>query len=212
HSTFVLGLVLFYVAAAFMFARSVRNRAYSAAKRTLIVAVLVSVAAICTPYGLSPLVLTWKIMGMETMMNNVTEWQPPNFRAYPAALIYLVGFVTLITGFGIKLCLARLAILAMATWLGFSYSRGFILFLLVVPFIVARPAAHQVPMLKAQGLDEPNDPVLLFFHRHAGAITVVCCSLAVIATVFAWPFQELEPPASAAPRGAINYVKDANIG
>jgi hypothetical protein len=212
HSTFVLGLALFYVVAAFIFARLFRNRDFAAARRTLIVALLVSIAAICTPYGISSLILTWKIMGMEAMMSNLTEWQPPNFRAYPAALVYLVGFVTLITAFGIKLCLPRLAILAIATWLGFSYSRGFILFLLVVPFIVARPAAQQVSMLKAQGLDEPNDPVLRFFHRHAGAITVVCCSLAVIATVFSWRFQELEPPASAAPRGAINYVKDANIG
>jgi hypothetical protein len=211
HSTFALGLALFYVVTAFIFARSFRNRDFSAAKRTLIVAILVSAAAVCTPYGLSPLLLTWKIMGMETMMNNLSEWQPPNFREYPAALVYLVGFVTLIAGFGIKLCLPRLAILGMATWLGFSYARGFILFVLIVPFIVACPVAQQVPMLKAQGLDESNDPVLRFFYRHTRAIIVACCSLAVIATVFSWRFQEIELPLSIAPDRAIKYAKEASI-
>ena len=211
HSTFVLGLALFSIPAIFVFARSFMNHDFSAAKWAVTIAVIVSVAGICTPYGLGPLVLTWKIMGMKAMMNNLIEWHPPNFREYPAALFFIVAFVTLISGLGIKLCLPRLGILAMATWLGFSYTRGFILFLLIVPLIIAFPSAQQVPVLKAQRINESNDAVVRFFYQHARSVALLCCGLAIIASVFSWHFRELEPPLSVAPNEAIKYVKEADI-
>jgi hypothetical protein len=211
HSTFVFGLALFYAFAGLLFIRFLRNRDSPAVRRTILVVVLVTIAAIVTPYGPSPLILTWDIMGMKSMMANLTEWQPPNFREYPAAMVYLVGFILLITGFGIRLCLPRLALLAIATWIGFSYARGFILFLLMVPLIVARPAAREVAFLRAQAPGKTGDPVLRFFRGEARGITLICCGLAVFATLFTWHFRDLEPPLSIAPNGAVDYLRLAKL-
>jgi len=189
-----------------------RNRDSAAVRRTTLVVVLVTIAAIVTPYGASPLILTWHTMGMKSMMANLTEWQPPNFREYPAAMVYLVGFILVITGFGIRLCLPRLALLAIAAWIGFSYARGFFLFLLIVPLIVARPAARQVAFLRAQEPGKTDDPVLRFFRREARGITLICCGLAAFATLFTWHFRDLEPSLSIAPNGAVNYARLANLG
>ena len=212
HSSCVLGLVLLHAVAGLLFIRFVRNRDSSAATRTLLAVLLVTIAATVTPYGASPLILTWHTMGMKSMMANLTEWQPPNFREYPAAMVYLVGFILVITGFGIRLCLPRLALLAIAAWIGFSYARGFFLFLLIVPLIVARPAARQVAFLRAQEPGKTDDPVLRFFRREARGITLICCGLAAFATLFTWHFRDLEPSLSIAPNGAVNYARLANLG
>src|SRR5262249_10898242 len=89
--------------------------------------------------------------------------------------------------------------------LGFSYTRGFILFLLMVPLIIARPSAQQVSFLKPQ--TAANDPVLRFFRQNPRGIALICLCLAIFATFFTWSFQHIEPPLSTAPNGAVDYVK-----
>ena len=184
HSTFVLGLMLFYILAGFIAVRLFQRGNLAGVRRTVLVAVLVTAATIATPYGVSSLLITRRIMGMDFIMTNLQEWQPPNFRAYPAVLAYLVGFITLATGAGIKLGLPRLSVLAIMTWLGLSYVRGFFLFLLILPLLMARPTAHQVAFLKAQSPVRARDPVLQFFRRHANGIPAFFCGLAIVATIF----------------------------
>ena len=212
HSTFVLGLMIFYILAGFLCVRLFRKGEIAGVKRTLVVAALVTAATVGTPYGISSLLVTRSIMGMSSIMANLQEWQPPNFRAYPAVLAYLVGFIMLATGAGVKLCLPRLAVLGIMTWLGFSYMRGFFLLLLILPLIMARPTARQVAFLSAQLPDRAGDPVLLFVGRYASVIPVFFCGLAIAATLFSWRLQNVEPPEIIAPSAAINYVKGANIG
>src|SRR5262249_44174898 len=76
-----------------------------------------------------------------------------------------------------------------------------------------RPAGRQVAFFKPQksGVSAHTDPVLRSLQQNARGISVVCVVLALAASFFTFRSGDLEPPASAAPRGAIDYGKRAQI-
>ena len=178
HSSFVLGLAVFYVVSALNSFRAISSRDARTLKRSALVLVIVTIAACTTPYGISPLLLTWRIMGMKSMMAHLVEWQPPNFRDYPIYLAYLLALFALISAFGMKLRGARLALLMIAVWLGFSYTRGFMVLLVIVPFVVARPAAQQVVYFSRLNSEwfEANRPGLAFLGS-SGRASLSCLRL-----------------------------------
>jgi hypothetical protein len=213
HSSFVLGLTMFYVVSAFNCFRAILSHDTRTLKRSALVLLLVTTAACLTPYGISPLLLTWRIMGMRSMMANLVEWQPPNFRDYPIYLAYLLALFALVSAFGIKLRAARLVLLLIAVWIGFSYTRGFIVFLVIVPFVVARPAAQEVvyfSRLNPNG-SKRTDPVLRFLEAHRGGLSAVSICLVVISGILSSQLRMIEPPSRNVPEGAIDFVAQAGI-
>jgi hypothetical protein len=212
HSTFILGLFLYYIVAGFSGLRQMRSRNVRDLKLTVFATILVTLSALMTPYGIFSFTPTWTIMGMQ-MLARIQEWQPPNFRQSPIHLAYLVSLFALMTAFGIKLQGPRIAILMAVVWLGFSYLRGFMIFLLTIPFVFGRPAGEQVAFLKPQSpdLSPHTDPVLRSLRQNARGIAVVCVMVALAASFFTFRYADVEPPRSAAPRDAIEYVKRAQI-
>ena len=212
HSTFVLGLFLYYIVAGFSGLRQMRAHNVKDLKLTVFATILVTLSALMTPYGIFSFIPAWTIMGMQ-MLAHIQEWQPPNFRQSPIHLAYLVGLFALMTAFGIKLQGPRIAVLMAVVWLGFSYLRGFMIFLLTIPFVFGRPAGEQVAFLKPQNpdLSADTDPVLRSLRQNARGIAVVCGMVALMASFFTFRYADVEPPRSAAPRDAINYVKRAHI-
>ena len=213
HSSFVLGLAVFYVVSAFISVRAINSRDARTLKRVALILLLVTIAACTTPYGISPLLLTWRIMGMKSMMAHLVEWQPPNFRDYPIYLAYLLALFALFSAFGIKLRTVRLALLMIAVWLGFSSTRGFNILLLIVPFIVARPAAHEVvyfSRLNRHGAKR-TDPVLRFLETHGGHLSVAGICLVVVSAILLSQLKTVEPPGTNAPKDAIKFAAQAGI-
>jgi hypothetical protein len=152
-------------------------------------------------------------MAMKSMMAHLMEWQPPNFRDYPIYLAYLLAFFALISAFGIKLRAARLALLMIAVWLGFSSTRGFFVLLLIVPFVVARPAAQQVVYFSrlVQNGSKRTDQVLRFFEAHGGVLAAASICLVVVSAILSSQLRRIEPPSQNAPKGAIDFVAQAGI-
>jgi hypothetical protein len=208
HSTFILGLFLFYIVACLTALRQIAIRNFGDLKMTASVTFLVTLSAMITPYGIFSFVPTWAIMGMRTLAR-IQEWQPPNFQQSPIHLAYLVGVLALVTSLGIKLQGPRIAILMTTAWLGLSYLRGFFILLLAIPFIFARPAAQATPYLKPQSAD--TDPVLHRLRGYARGICVACLIPAFAASLLLYRSGDLQPPRSAAPIAAIEYVKQAQI-
>jgi len=187
-------------------------RNIAALKMTIFATILVTLSAIMTPYGIFSFTPTWIIMGMH-MLARVQEWQAPNFSQSPIHLAYLVSLFALMTAFGVKLQGPRIAILTAVAWLGFSYLRGFFIFLLTIPFVFGRPIGRQVAFLKPQGpdLSAHTDPVLRILRQNDRGISAVFVVLALAASFFTFRSGDLQPPTSAAPRAAIDYVKRAQI-
>ena len=157
------------------------------------------------------ILITWKMMGMKAMLANLIEWQPLNFRDRPAYLIYLMAFIVLLAASGMRLCVSRLAILCVVVWVGFSYTRGFVVFILVVPFLIARPLARHVPYTRVQDPIGTKDPVLAWLQRAGRSVVGVSLAIVLVATFVSARLHELGPPGSTAPRAAIEYVKKSNI-
>jgi hypothetical protein len=213
HGSFVLGLMIIYIVSAFTAFYAFKSHDLSLLKRTALVLVMVTIAACATPYGFFPLLLTWKIMGMKSMMAHLAEWQPPNFRDYPVYLAYLLAFFAVVSGFGVTLRAARLALLMVAVWLGFSYSRGFMVFLVIVPFIFARPIAQQVAYFSRFNHDgsKRTDPVLRFISAYGWRLSAACICFAIISALISPQLRLIRPPSDIAPKAAIDFVKRAGI-
>ena len=103
HSTFVLGLILFYIVVGFGCFRQMRSGNTDNLKWISFVTVLVTLAALATPYGILFQTHTWTIMGMHFALAHIQEWQPPNFRQSPIHLAYVISLFAVMTGFGLKL-------------------------------------------------------------------------------------------------------------
>jgi hypothetical protein len=210
HSTFVLGLVLFYVVAAFICIDSVTTGDRNRLRRTVIATIAVTFAVFITPYGLDSLLVVRRIMGMDVMMAHLTEWQPPNFRDYPFAFAYLIALFALIVALGIRVQGPRLIFYVIAMWLGFSYVRGFIVFALTNPFVFARPVARQYAFLSSD-TKQRNDPVLDFLREQILPVAVVTGVLAVIAGSLSLYTRSIEPPVNTAPKAALEFVAKRRI-
>jgi hypothetical protein len=114
---------------------------------------------------------------------------------------------------GTQVAVSWIATLMVVTWLGFSYLRGFFIFILTIPFILARPVGRQVRFFNPQRSNASvhSDPVLRQLGRHGLGICAICAALAFVASFLIWRSQDIEPPSSAAPRAAIHFAKLTGI-
>ena len=80
HPSFTFGLALFYVFVGYACFENLLTRDYQRCKHELVTLVAVTVCALLTPYGIFSALLTFQTMAMKYVMQNVVEWQPPNFQ------------------------------------------------------------------------------------------------------------------------------------
>jgi hypothetical protein len=206
--SFTLGLVLFYIIAAYACYRNLVRHRLASLRREVLLVLAVTAGALITPYGIHSAVITPNALSMKYALQSIREWRPPDFQEFRIHLLYFIGIFSVFTAFGVRLRGPRLPMFMLLMYLGLSYLRGMVMFVLLLPLIVARSVAARAWYLRAQNAP---DPVLKFLHNHVVALPAACFAVALIATVASWNLTEARPPGSAAPEAAINYVKQAKI-
>ncbi len=216
HGSFTLGLLLLYIFAGCCFYQSFIRRNYRKCRRLLVMAVMVSVCALITPYFLSTAFMTPKLLSMNFAHHYIVEWRSPDFQGRTFRLGYVVAIFVAIAGFGIRLRGPRLIAFGVFMVLGLSYIRGLMMFFFVAPIILARPAAAAAAYLspqddKASVNDRRVDPVLRFLHKRSLAFVAGGIAFAALITVSAWWRQDIVPSKRITPSAAIDFVREANI-
>jgi hypothetical protein len=218
HGSFTFGLVLLYVfTGACLYQHFARND-YKKCRRLLVVAAAVTACAMITPYGISPVFMTTKLLDMKFAHTYIVEWRSPDFQGHRFRLIYMAAIFLTIAGFGIRLLWPRLISFGLIIVMGLSYIRGLLMFFLLAPVILARPVGECAEYLGPQLLDERAtesdkalDPVLAVLWRRSKTILAVCAAVAVLITVSMWWRQDIVPPKSLVPKEAIDFVQRNNI-
>jgi hypothetical protein len=212
--SFTIGLVFLYTFAAYACYRLLIRRQYAWLRWELLMVLAVTCSSLITPYGIHSMLITPKAMSMRFALQNLIEWHSPNFQEHRLHLLYLIGIFSVFAAFGVRLRGARLPIFMLLMYLGLSYLRGLVMFVLLTPLVVARAVAARAWYLRAQLSDktESADPVLHFLHKHIVAIPAACLVAALVVTVANWNLTTVRPPDSAAPQAAIDYAKRASIG
>lgn len=218
HGSFTFGLALLYVFAGFCVYHNVLQRNYAKCRRLLIVTAVVSASALITPYGILPVFMTTKLMSMKFAHTFIIEWRQPDFQGNFVRLIYMVSILSVISGLGIRLRGPRLIAFILLTVMALSYVRGLMMFFMLMPIILARPAAGcirvimpQLSGMKTSDSDKASDPVLRFLQKRSSAILAGCMALALLITVRSWWREDFFPAKAIAPKGAIDFVQRTNI-
>ena len=219
HGSFTFGLALLYVFAGFCLYQNIVQHNYTKCWRLLVVASVVTVSALITPYGIAPAFMTIDAIGYEIYkFTYIAEWRSPDFQEHSFHLIYLVAILSAIAGLGIRLRGPRLIAFGLITFMGLSYIRALMMFFFLVPIILARPAAgcvwYLAPQLsgtKTSEGDKASDPVLRFLQKRSFAILAGCMALAVLITVSTWWREDIVPSKFIAPKAAIDFVQRTNI-
>jgi hypothetical protein len=218
HGSFTFGLTLLYIFTAFCLYHYFVQHDYTKCRRLAIVAAAVTFCSLLTPYGILPFLMTTKLMSMKFIMSYIIEWQTPNFQQSLYRPIYLVGILSAIAGFGIRLRGARLAVYALITFTGLRYIRGLLMFFFVAPIVLARPAgasawflAPQLPGNKTEEGDRASDPILAFLQKRSIAMVVAFGMLAAAITASTWLRDDIIPPKDNTPEAALDFVQSKNI-
>ena len=218
HGSFTFGLALLYVFASFCIYQNIVQKNYAKCWRLLVMASVVTVSALITPYGIAPAYKTITLLDMTFAHSYIVEWRPPDFQGHTFRLIYLATIFSAIAGLGIRLRGPRLVVFGLITVMGLSYIRGLLMFFILVPIILARPAArcawYLLPQLsgtKTSEREEASDPVLSFLRKRSFAILASSAALAVLITGWTWWRQDIVPSKAITPKAAIEFVQRTNI-
>jgi hypothetical protein len=218
HGSFTFGLVLLYVFGGVLFFRSIVRREYNESRHHLLIVSIVSISALITPYGISPALMTIKLLDLKFTISHIIELQSPDFQVYRIHLFLFVGLVAAIVGLGIRLGGARLIAFSLIMLVGLSYLRGLVMFFFLAPLILARPVSEGVSYLKAahtnmQSSDNNmvSDPVLRYLQKRFIAIPLVCMAVAALVSVSTWWREDIIPSKDIAPKAAIDFVRRTNI-
>src|SRR5580704_13587520 len=218
HGSFTFGLTLLYIFTAFCLYHYFVQRDYTKCRRLAIVAATVTLCSFLTPYGMLPALMTTKLVSIKFITNYIIEWHSPNFQESLYRLIYLVGILSAIAGFGIRLRGARLVVYALITFTGFRYIRGLLMFFFLVPIVLARPAgasawflAPQRPGTKPGEGDQASDPILAFLQKRSIAMVAVFGVVAGAVTASTWWRNDIIPPKENTPEAALDFARSKNI-
>jgi hypothetical protein len=111
--------------------------------------VLSMLAGLATPNGLAGLVLPFRLLGMSTMMNFVSEWQVPNFHTLQPLELWILLALLGVLSFGIRVPVTRAAMLLLFLHLALAHQRFAALLGLAAPLLVAPSLAPQLASLTA---------------------------------------------------------------
>lgn len=144
HGGFTLGLVLalFFAIAGVLNARK-ENKTREAAKSWGIFIGLSVISALLTPHGIGGILFTVKILSGTYALDQILEWQSPNFHSLQPLEIWLLAGIAAALYQGLRLPLLRLALLLVLLHLALKHGRNIELLGLLVPLFLATPLASQ---------------------------------------------------------------------
>jgi hypothetical protein len=112
------------------------------------------VAAAITPHPVAGLAFSTKLFGLNHSLSVISEWRPPDFQAFQPIELWLLGFLALALGIGLRLPPIRLVLLLGLFHLGLKYARSGELIGFLGPLVIAHPLSRQVtPRASAGVLD-----------------------------------------------------------
>jgi len=220
HPSFTFGIALLCVVVGYSCCEKILRREYLRCKDELFTVIVVTISALFTPYGVYSALLTLHTMNIKYAVKFIGEWHAPDFQQNGIQLFLIVGFLMTMTGLGIRLRGPRLIMYGIVLILGLRYSRGLTMFYLLTPIIFAKPVADAI-WFRATQLDfsQPEgsrttgnmDPVLLYLQKRSIMIPTMFLAVAIAATAASWHLTGIGPPDSAAPKAALDFVRNAGI-
>lgn len=218
HGSFTFGLTLLYVFTGVCFIQSFLRREYAKCRPILAVVAVVTLAALLTPYGIHSALATRELLNLKYTIPQIIELRSPDLQNDHVALFVLIATLLTVTGLGIRLRGARLIVFGLLAFVGLTYTRGLVMFFLLVPIILARPVSRRARFLAPQASASPSDtsggspdPVLLFFQRRAVAVSTTCAAIAVLVSVSTWWLRDVAPPATIMPQAALDFVQEKKL-
>jgi len=219
HGSFTLGVAMLCVFSGYFCCEKFVTRDFTRCRKTLLMLLVIGIGALLTPYGIFSAYVTLELLKIKILFQQIAEWKSPDFQLYQPLLFLLVGLFSVIVGLGIRLRGPRLIVFSIMMFLGLNYLRGLLMFFLVAPIILARPIASHSVWWRATRVTDPNpsesigalDPVLSSFQKRPFMIPTICLAVAVLATVYSWPYTNSGPDRSIAPKAAIDFVRQNGI-
>jgi hypothetical protein len=218
HGSFTFGLALLYIFAGVSFIQRFLRRDYARCWPILAVVAAVTLAALLTPYGIHSALATRELLNLKYTSPQIIELHSPDLQNDHVALFVLLATLLTVAGLGIRLRGARLIVFGLLAFVGLTYTRGLVMFFLLVPIILARPVSWRARFLAPQASTSPSDtsggspdPVLLFFRRRAVAVSTTCAAIAVLVSAATWWLRDVAPPASIMPQAALEFVQGKKV-
>ena len=217
HGSFTVGLALLGVFVAYSCCEKIFQRDYLHCRRTLLIAIMVGICALATPYGIYSALLTLETTKLTYALQNIQEWHSPNFQQQRVHLFLLVGLLMVLAGLGVRVRGPRLIVFGIILVLGLSHTRGLVTLFLLMPVILARPISECLPWSRphvgagSRQLTNLVDPVLLYLQKRSVAISMSILASAVLVTAASWRRTNVGPPEGVAPRAAVEFVHRAGI-
>jgi hypothetical protein len=212
HGGFTLGLFLavgFALEATFA-ARPHERRRVAVAWLGFCIGALA--AGCITPYGYDYILETYHTLALGEVLNHIGEMRPMNPRSEYQQELILLCLVAMGLIFGVRIGLARVAIIVVLLHFTLQHVRGLAILAIVLPLIIAHPLQQQFPFLRASA-----DPFPLFdMHRVRPLLTVIAllATLVVVGLlgmgyVIFRPHDA--PPDYFAPAAALDYAIKENV-
>jgi hypothetical protein len=145
HGSFTLGLALLAP-----FALEALWNAETSERRALAIqwfrfGLLALGAACITPYGPESVLVTFRLLGLGSILSTISEWQPHDFGTWSGFEVCLLGGVAFAFYSGFRLPPLRILALLAVVHETLAHRRYVDVMALVAPFFIARPLAQQLP-------------------------------------------------------------------
>lgn len=159
---------------------------------------LALVAACITPYGPELLLVTFRLLGIGSILSTISEWQPQDFGTWSAFEVCLLAAIAYALFSGFRLPLLRIVMVLAVLHETLTHRRYVDVVALVVPFFVAGPLAEHLSYVP-----KPSEPKLTTFQRR-GFIAAGLALVVLTGTVMARA--SFTPPLT--PLNAVEKIKE----
>lgn len=192
HGSFLLGFVM---TAPICLADIVRDGVLDKAKARAWGLFLAGMFAVIVigPYGLNPVKTAFSVISIGPLLSSISEWRPENFSSFGSFEAILLATIGVLTYGGVRLSLARIAILLGLLHMALSHTRNSDYLAIIGSVVLAAPVGLS---LSSGGLD-------INFKRLLPAFLAI----AVIGTFATSQLRSIVPPRSAYPIEAIRAAK-----
>jgi len=202
HGSFTLGLALIvpFALEAFWTAHKVDRK--EIAIQWIRFGALAVAAACITPYGPESILVTFRILGLGSVLSTISEWQPLNFGGLNVAEVCLLLGIAYAWYSGFSLSPVRLVVLLVIVVEALAHRRYVDVVGLVGPVVVANPLARHLSHDAQPG----DRPLTSFLRGQYGA----AAALLVGGTYTIATMSNIVPPET--PVAAVEEIKDKPAG
>jgi hypothetical protein len=164
-------------------------------------------SACLTPYGLEPVLATFKVFVGNEAVQYTLEWQPTTLvatRVYGPMLLVLL-FLALYHG--VKLPFWRLSAFMFVLYLMLAHVRFTSLFAIVAPILLATPLIEQFSFLRLSTQTDTNPVFFEVMARFSRRWLYPACSAIMVGVLaFGTWGPTVAPRADITPAGAVDYI------